>query len=314
MRRPDRLCVGGPPAGLRSTPDALQGAENHAGGNAWVRAGVCSAQGARRSNEDAHVLNCDWRQRDDRGGPPAALFAVLDGHGGGQVALHASRCLGEEMQQELDVTGWATEDARRGAAECAFLSLDRRIARELGMQGVRSCGSTCVAAATWPEERGIFRMLIANIGDSRALVVRCASGSGGLIFESTDHKPDSPAEMRRIREAGGRVTGGAVGDAAGAFCGPARVDGGLACARALGDTGMKADPSRPPERQKISALPDVYDLVCRPGDVLLLACDGVFDVMTARISTTRCGRVVRPLTSSLPNCLAPGMAAMVSIS
>lgn len=217
-----------------------------------------------------------------RGGPPAALFAVFDGHGGGQVALHGSRCLGEELQQELDAAGWATEDARRGAAECAFLALDRRIARELGAHGVRSCGSTCVAAATWPEERGIFRTLIANLGDSRALVVRCASGSGGLIFESTDHKPDSPQEMRRIREAGGRITGGAVGDAAGALGGPARVDGGLACARALGDTNMKADPSRPPERQKISALPDVYDLACRPGDVLLLACDGVFDVMTSR--------------------------------
>lgn len=244
-------------------------------GNAWVCAGVCSMQGVRPTNEDAHILMCDWYQTQK----PAALFAVLDGHGGAAVANHAALHLAEEFREELDSHGWVSEDARCGAAECAFLALDRRLVRELGAERVHNCGSTCITGVIWPEGDSStgsgdshYRLLLANLGDSRGILAR----GGGLIGETMDHKPDAPNEERRIREAGGEVI---------TFCGlstgPARVDGLLACARAFGDHCFKADASIPPEKQKVSPLPEIYEFTCLPGDVIILACDGVFDVLTS---------------------------------
>lgn len=39
----------------------------------------------------------------------------------------------------------------------------------------------------------------------------------------------------------------------------------------------KSDPTFPPERQAISSMPVTRDLVMRPGDILVLACDGLFE-------------------------------------
>jgi len=62
--------------------------------------------------------------------------------------------------------------------------------------------------------------------------------------------------------------------------GPARLDGNLALSRALGDFTYKQDTNLPPEKQKCSIEPTVYDWVGQKGDVLFLACDGIYDVMS----------------------------------
>jgi len=110
-----------------------------------------------------------------------------------------------------------------------------------------------------------------NLGDSRALL--CRHGVG-VVKETADHKPDAPTELARIRESNGFVSEASAQD-------PARVDGILSVARALGDFRWKGDASRAPEAQRISPLPDVYDLEVRGGDVIVLACDGVFDVLSS---------------------------------
>jgi serine/threonine protein phosphatase PrpC len=61
---------------------------------------------------------------------------------------------------------------------------------------------------------------------------------------SKDHKPDDPLEKARITEAGGYVAEG-------------RVNSNLNLSRALGDLEYKKDANRPPEKQLISAMPDV---------------------------------------------------------
>lgn len=111
---------------------------------------------------------------------------------------------------------------------------------------------------------------VANAGDSRAVL--CGRGGRALPL-SFDHKPGEPGEAARIRAAGGFVA--AVG-------GVARVNGSLALSRAIGDLAYK-DPARPPPAQVITAEPDVRHCVLSPGDAfLLLACDGVWDVLTSQ--------------------------------
>jgi len=55
--------------------------------------------------------------------------------------------------------------------------------------------------------------------------------------------------------------------------------GNLNLCRALGDFEYKKSEDKPQEQQMITSCPDVYTWVCIPGDIVVLACDGIFDVL-----------------------------------
>lgn len=107
-------------------------------------------------------------------------------------------------------------------------------------------------------------LVCANAGDSR-----CVMGYGSTEHEamSQDHKPYDEIESKRIEAAGGTVQW-------------KRVDGDLAVSRALGDFQYKSE-TLPPIQQKVCCVPDIkfYERTSTD-DVLLLACDGLWDVMT----------------------------------
>ena len=62
------------------------------------------------------------------------------------------------------------------------------------------------------------RLVVANVGDSRCVLCR----NGVAIDMSVDHKPDDDKELKRIQNAGGKVTA------------EGRVNGGLNLSRAMG--------------------------------------------------------------------------------
>lgn len=76
-------------------------------------------------------------------------------------------------------------------------------------------------------------------------------------------------EFNRIKKAGGEVI-------------MKRVDGNLAVSRALGDFMFKKRQDLPLESQKVSCIPDitVYPRHSKEDEFIVLACDGIFDVMT----------------------------------
>lgn len=107
-----------------------------------------------------------------------------------------------------------------------------------------------------------------NVGDSRA--VACIKGKEHPL--SADHKPNNPSELMRIKDAGGWVEYN-------------RVNGNLALSRALGDFVFKRNPSKPAEEQMVIALPDVETrTITEDWEFVILACDGVWDVMTNAVS------------------------------
>jgi len=59
-----------------------------------------------------------------------------------------------------------------------------------------------------------------------------------------------------------------------------RVDGCLALSRAFGDYGLKDNPDLPPTEQKVIALPVLTKVTARRGDVLLLCCDGITEILS----------------------------------
>jgi protein phosphatase 2C family protein 2/3 len=79
---------------------------------------------------------------------------------------------------------------------------------------------------------------------------------------SFDHKPQNEQEKARICAAGGFVDFG-------------RVNGNLALSRAIGDFEFKKSADLPPEKQIVTAFPDVtvHD-IGEDDEFLVVACDG----------------------------------------
>jgi serine/threonine protein phosphatase PrpC len=138
-------------------------------------------------------------------------------------------------------------------------------------------GSTAVVAVL----RSDGLLAVANVGDSRAVLMR----GGRAHTLSVDHKPNVREERLRIERAGGAVVwsgvwrvgaAGAVGGAASGGGGGGGGGGLLAVSRAFGDRPLKLGAG-------VVATPDVKVVRLGPEDrVLVLASDGLFDVMNAQ--------------------------------
>ena len=85
------------------------------------------------------------------------------------------------------------------------------------------CTSTVVLVAR-------KEVICANAGDSRTVL----ASRGTAKDLSVDHKPDDPAELRRIENSGNYVTEG-------------RINGRLALSRSLGDFEYKGNTDLPPK-------------------------------------------------------------------
>jgi len=263
------------------TPDLAVTAEVGTLRSDAVAFAACAMRGWRPSMEDAHVME----MLEASVFPDVALFAVLDGHGGKEVSALASSLLAEEIvasgREALQLRATAGEEGAAGpsvleaALEVALPRLDERLrfgpfgmARTIPtmLHPFSACGSTaCLAAVDFTTRE----VIVSNIGDSRALLVR----NGKAIELSEDHKPENPKERSRIRAAGGQVL----------RMGPChRVDGNLNLSRALGDFHLKANFTLPADKQKVIAYPDITRTPFQGGsqELLVVACDGLFERCT----------------------------------
>ncbi|RLN20175.1 hypothetical protein BBJ28_00014809 [Nothophytophthora sp. Chile5] len=110
------------------------------------------------------------------------------------------------------------------------------------------------------EEDQPTRLYVANVGDCRAVL---CTAEGTAVDLTTDHKASLPAEQARIEASGGFVHNG-------------RLDGILALSRGFGDLAHKQD-------GHLEVTPDVLEHLVVPADqFLLLASDGLFDVLTSQ--------------------------------
>lgn len=106
-------------------------------------------------------------------------------------------------------------------------------------------------------------LLVANVGDSRAIV--CCDANGEPVAATRDHVAADPDEAARIEGLGGRVEQGRV----------PRVEGKIAVTRSVGNRDL--DPY-------LSAAPDVFvgDLAEQPTwRFLVVATDGLWDTMSS---------------------------------
>jgi len=242
----------------------------------WV---ACGMRGWRPAMEDAHVATA----LDPAVFADAVLFAVLDGHGGAEVSALASKLLKHEVEscgrkllaesRKISEKAPRTDAALLGEAlSMALPNLDAKLRRGIGhvasmlpnfLHPFFHTGCTAIVVGVDFKSRHV---MAANIGDSRAMLVR----KGKCLPLSEDHKPEDPIERKRIEAAGGQVV----------RVGPChRVDGNLNLSRALGDFHLKGNDSVPACEQKVSAYPDNTRASFSGGEdeVLVICCDGLFE-------------------------------------
>lgn len=224
--------------------------------------GASGMQGWRLEQEDAHIVAAMPSQ------PDHVMVAVFDGHGGAGASAWASKKLVEilEARKEWKEYTAGGDKAKNLGLLCealrnAFLDADvaLRSFQGSGHPEADTSGCTAVVCMVTPDT-----IVCANAGDSRAVLAT----NGKTKEMSYDHKPFDNPERMRIEKAGGTVQFN-------------RVDGDLAVSRAFGDFQYKTSPELPAEEQKVSPEPDIitHDRV-DADEFLLLACDGLYDVMS----------------------------------
>jgi len=262
-------------------------------GRLIVSAGAASWQGNKDVQEDRYILDVELEAPE---GQRIVGFCVLDGHSGSLCVDSLMELLPRNLQKCLSAKPSLTEENLRQAVTEACVLTDDEFLSKAREREVLD-GSTALLCLIYPDEgrigidgsrnRGHSRLLIANLGDSRAVLCRSQNGRLSAVRLSDDHKPGRADERRRIEARGGVV------DMQGVWRvftpGPASFGGrnvlwGLAVSRAFGDILMK-EPQRygcqGATGELVSAVPEVhtYDLHPTEDRFLVLACDGVWDVL-----------------------------------
>ena len=225
-----------------------------------IRYAVSAMQGWRMEMEDAHVCTTEFKLKN------WSFFGVFDGHAGAKVSMHCAEnllssileCLESEKNDE-NIEEYSVEKVKE-AVHKGFLHMDEKIHKDpIWANGDDHSGTTAIVVMISPTH-----IIWANCGDSRGIMCK----ANGLAFATTDHKPYVVSEKNRIEKAGGTVM-------------MQRVNGSLAVSRALGDFDYKRNPSLDPTDQLVSPEPDmtVLERDNTQDEFLLLACDGVYDVM-----------------------------------
>eukprot|EP00939_MAST-03C_sp_MAST-3C-sp1_P004666 g4666.t1 len=219
--------------------------------------GVYAIKGHRPYMEDRYAVSVSPHNK-------STAYGVFDGHGGSR----ASEYCAENLLKLLTSDPSYDDDPKRALTN-AFLETDRSFL-EIARSAFYDDGSTAIVALF----RGPRDLYVANVGDSRAVLVR---RDGSVLEMSKDHKPNDRDEQRRIERAGGIVV----------HVGVWRVEGVLAVSRAVGDRAFK---------DYVVADPDVREHAreCGRDDFLVLATDGLWDV----VSNEKVASIVRACASA----------------
>eukprot|EP00026_Physarum_polycephalum_P002812 Phypoly_transcript_02820.p1 GENE.Phypoly_transcript_02820~~Phypoly_transcript_02820.p1 ORF type:complete len:708 (+),score=115.89 Phypoly_transcript_02820:192-2315(+) len=213
--------------------------------------GFAETIGRRPSMEDCMVVHGAFR-----GHGHEDYFALFDGHGGRDAAAFAAEHLHEVLAEKLK-TNNPVKSLKEAFADTNKMISDQKV-----------IGGTTAVVALFIGKKGF----IANVGDTRAVLCR----DGVPLRVSLDHKPELPTETSRIRKLGGTVT--TTYNSAGQAT--SRVNGMLSVSRALGDTPLHPYVSSDPEIHG----PLNLETEAR-NQFVVLACDGVWDVLTDEEAT-----------------------------
>lgn len=226
--------------------------------------------GRREEMEDGFVfVDCFGGKKD------SAYFAIYDGHGGRQCVDFVTQNLHEGLLVELQKDPSNVPDA--------FIRAFANVDRSMQSHGIHSSGCTACCCLL-QDEKNTRAIYTAHLGDARAVI--CRGGLAVRLTSMSDHKATDPEEAKRVIEVGGTIFN-------------ERVNGMLAIARAFGDHQLKM-PALP--NDVVSNVPDITSTELTDQDMfVIVACDGLWDVMEDQESVNLVLEGIRELMALLPN-------------
>mmetsp|Transcript_105741 Transcript_105741/g.193921 ORF Transcript_105741/g.193921 Transcript_105741/m.193921 type:complete len:573 (+) Transcript_105741:18-1736(+) len=211
------------------------------------------------------------------------FFGVFDGHGGAScsdfVALQLERsiyeCLREQKKKDAnsEMTVRSALLAGFRVTQHNFLQYANKLDAGPSRAWATSGSTACTVTLYGPDEDGQMRALVANAGDSRAVL---GKRDGLATRLSNDHAANVPSEKKRVEQAGGTVA--QFGDTWRVIlkAGRGEVTRALSVTRSFGDVDFKSPV------EVVSSVPEVTSYKIDPDNdmLLILASDGVFSTIS----------------------------------
>ncbi|EKX39872.1 hypothetical protein GUITHDRAFT_143246 [Guillardia theta CCMP2712] len=214
------------------------------------------------------------------------MYSVFDGHGpsGHIIAEFLSENFPRSMKEALtrsqgsQLPEWVKFAFSQPSVSFSFTNqIDYDASEAFGATALSQSGATATIVLQDADS-----LLVASVGDSRAIL---AALDGTSISLTTDHNPADPTERNRIEASGGMVSV-FPGEPSVEESGKGRVflQGqsypGLATSRAFGDYLAK--------QAGVTAEPDLKCVKIGKNKVLILATDGVWDVLDEQTAVATC--------------------------
>ncbi|XP_065849591.1 probable protein phosphatase 2C 72 [Euphorbia lathyris] len=268
------ICISSASSEIHQAEDALENIiyfkqENISSNGTQKLASLYSKQGSKGLNQDTALLHLGY------GGEDGALCGVFDGHGKNghiiskivrnrlpSLLLSQKQALAiENGKDDFGVQMW------KEACVSAFKVMDKEVKLRENLDC--SCsGTTAVVVVRQGED-----LVIANLGDSRAILGTINENGIMPVQLTTDLKPSQPSEAERIRKCNGRVHALKEEPHIQRVWLPNEDYPGLAMSRAFGDFLLK--------NHGVIALPDISRHRITSNDqFIVLATDGVWDVLS----------------------------------
>lgn len=226
-----------------------------------LSADITTKCGRRVSNEDYEVAleNLDSNYRVKNSAYSSInLYVICDGHGGSAV----SKFVGEELAKNL-YHNKKNFPMSQSNVNAIYDHIQKRILNHPSKIG-DNCGSTALVVIVYVDRPRELKAQIINLGDCRCV----ASNNYRPVSLTTDHKPSWPGERKRIEQVNKTLHPRDrmyieydEGDY--------RING-LSVCRAFGDT--ESAPF-------VTHIPDVSIISLKDVEFLVMACDGVWDVL-----------------------------------
>jgi serine/threonine protein phosphatase PrpC len=232
--------------------------------------------GVRKTNQDTPVASVNIN--DIKG---FNIFGVLDGHGsnGHYVSQFLRNYLIEKISKNKEIS--ESKDLNKiyetikksnyALLINIFLKADEALYKQ--PFDVTFSGTTCVLVIQIGK-----KIICANVGDSRAILVYKNNSKTSIFKLSHDFKPDLPEEKKRIYKMGGIVE--QMLDMNGMKAGPPRVWGvgknypGLAMSRSFGDDVA--------HMIGVESNPEIMEYkVCEEDKFILAGSDGIFEFISS---------------------------------
>jgi len=251
-----------------------------------LQSGVCQEKGHKKALMEDGYLEGVPREVGTLGtsGKSAAMtmYAVMDGHAGiscsNFVVLNLERNILDSLRDQKKRDANAEQILKSSllagfkVTEHSFHQYANKLEGGAGRTWATSGSTCCAACLAGPDEEGRLRLLVANVGDSRAVL---GKKDGFAVRLSVDHRPDNAAERRRVEQQGGTVA---------AFGGAHRVilksrgqvAAGLSVTRSFGDVDFKVP------AEVVTAVPELSAFAIEPEEdvMLILSSDGVTGSIT----------------------------------